>query len=423
MDKELLEKIQSTFLIREIESIEPINAGNINSTFKVKAKGATYIIQKINKYVFKNPPEIMQNIRRVSRHLKKKVLLEGGDPNVEVLHPIDTLDATKFLIYERECYDKEGKPYIDEEYWRMYDWIEGAKTYDNIDSPEIFYEVGKAFGRFQKRLADYPVENLHEAIPDFHNTPKRLMDFKLAILADKAGRLKAIKGQKDHPLKLAIDKIMTYENELNLLEVGKLSGELPIRVAHNDTKINNVMIDEQTGKAICVIDLDTVGKGTLEDYGDAIRSGANPAGEEPENIEDAQLDLELFEAYTRGYLEETLVFNKIGEINEDPKMGLTKNEVEMLYKAPKILALELAMRFITDYLNGDEYFKLKEGQPADFNLTRGLVQLHLAEDMNSKEEQMKEIVEKIVEEIKDKKLKVQNRSSIGVEPDDDEGLR
>jgi len=249
------------------------------------------------------------------------------------------------------------------------------------------------------------------------------MDFKLAILADKAGRLKAIKGQKDHPLKLAIDKIMTYENELNLLEVGKLSGELPIRVAHNDTKINNVMIDEQTGKAICVIDLDTVGKGTLEDYGDAIRSGANPAGEEPENIEDAQLDLELFEAYTRGYLEETLVFNEIGEINEDPKMGLTKNEVEMLYKAPKILALELAMRFITDYLNGDEYFKLKEGQPADFNLTRGLVQLHLAEDMNSKEEEMKEIVEKIVEEIKDKKLKVQNRSSIGVEPDDDEGLR
>ena len=329
----------------------------------------------------------MQNIRRVNRFLEKKVLYEGGNPEREVLHPIDTLDGSRFMI------DENG------DYWRMYNWIEGAKTYDNIDSPEIFYKVGVAFGRFQKRLIDYPAKTLHEAIPDFHNTPKRFKDFQLAVLADKAGRLKEIKGDKNNPLKLAIDYIMDCEDEINLLELGKLSGELPIRVTHNDTKINNVMIDNKTGEAICVIDFDTIGPDTaLVDYGDAIRSGGNPAGEEPKNIKDALLDMELFKSYTRGYLDETLVVTEDGKINEDPEHGLTKNEIELLYKAPRILTIELAMRFITDYLNGDEYFKLKEGQPKDFNLYRGLVQLHLAEDMKQKEKQMKEFVDSYVQE-------------------------
>ena len=387
MDTELLKQIQDTFLIRKINSINTISAGNINSTYRVDAEGASYILQKINKDVFTKPEEVMQNIRRVSRFLEKKVLEEGGNPEREVLHPIDTLDGTRFLV------DEKG------DYWRMYDCIEGARTYDNIDNPGIFYKVGRAFGRFQKRLADYRAEDLHEAIPNFHNTPKRFTDFELAILADKAGRLQAIKGQNNHPLKLAIDKIISYKEELRIFELGKLSGDLPIRVTHNDTKINNVMIDEKTGEAICVIDLDTVGPDTaLVDFGDAIRSGANPVGEEPENIEDANMDIELFEAYTRGYLAETLVVLQNGEINSDPKAGLTQKEISLLYKAPKMLALEQSIRFLGDYLNGDTYFRLKEGKPLDLNLKRGLVQLHLAEDMISKEEQMKCIVESIVDE-------------------------
>ena len=236
MKKEFLKDIQNTFLIRKIKDVKPITAGNINATYRVEAEGGTYILQKINKFVFKNPEEVMQNIRRVSRHLKKKVLLEGGDPTVEVLHPIDTLDASKFLI------DTDG------EYWRMYDWIDGAKTYDNIDSPAIFEKVGGAFGKFQKRLADYTAENLHEAIPDFHNTPKRYTDFELAVLADKAGRLKAVEGNEEHSLNIAIAKIKKYKEEIQLLELGKKIGKLPIRVTHNDTKINNVMIDEKTGE-------------------------------------------------------------------------------------------------------------------------------------------------------------------------------
>lgn len=387
MNEELLKKIEKEFLIRKIKSVSPISTGNINTTYKVEAEGARYILQKINKDVFTNPEDIMQNIRRVSRFLEKKVLLEGRNPEKEVLHPIDTLDGTRFLE------DKNG------DYWRMYDCIEGARTYDSIDNPEIFYKVGGAFGRFQKRLSDYPAENLHEAIPNFHNTPKRFTDFELAVLADKAERLQKIKEQKNHPLKQAIDKIMSYEKELRIFEIGKLSGELPIRVTHNDTKINNVMIDEKTAEAICVIDLDTVGPDTaLVDFGDAIRSGANPAGEEPEIIEDAVMDIELFEAYTRGYLDETLVITKDGKVNTDPKAGLTKKEIDLLYKAPKMLALEQSMRFLGDYLNGDTYFRLKPGQPEDLNLKRGLVQLHLAEDMIAKEDKMKQIVESIIKE-------------------------
>ena len=393
MDKIILEIVQKEFLIPKIKTIKPITAGNINSTYRVECNGSNYILQKINKNVFKKPKEVIQNIKSVSRYLKKKVLEEEGDPAREVLQLVDTLHGTGFIE------DWKG------EYWRMYDWIEGAKTYDYIDNPETFEKVGRAFGRFQKRLADFPTGNLYKAIPDFHNTPKRFSDFKHAILLDKAGRLAAIEGQEEHPLKIAINKVLAAEDEIGLLEDRKASGELPIRVTHNDTKISNVMIDENTGETICIIDLDTVGPDTaLVDFGDAIRSGANPAGEEPENIEDAHIDLELFEAYTIGYLEETLVINEEGKLNTDSKKGLIDNEIKLLHKAPRILTLELVMRFIGDYLNGDEYFKLKEGQPEDLNLRRGLVQLHLAEDMNTKEDKMKSMVNFIARAIIDKGL-------------------
>ena len=388
-----LQDVQEHFLIRKIKDYEPISTGNINSTYMINADGARYILQKINKSVFTKPEEIMQNIRRVNRFLERKVLQEGGNPKREVLHPIDTLDGSRFLV------DEHG------EYWRMYDCIEGASTHDTLDSPETFYKVGQAFGIFHKRLMDYPANSLHEAIPDFHNTPKRFTDFQLAILADKAGRLRAIAGQRNNPLKLAIDKILAAENELRLLELGKISGKLAIRVTHNDTKLNNVMIDDETGEPICVIDLDTVGPDTiLADFGDAIRSGANKAGEETANISDAVMDMELFKNFTSGYLDKTLVITKAGEINEDPKKGLTKNEIELMHKAPRIFTLELAMRFLGDYLNGDEYFKLKQGQPVDHNLQRGLVQLHLADDMLTKESEMKEFIDTYIAE-KEKEVK------------------
>lgn len=393
MDKDVLKKVEETFLIRKIKEIKPISTGNINYTYKIKAEhGDNYILQKINENVFPRPDQVMQNIRRVCRFVEKKILYKGGNPKREVLHPIATLDGTSFLI------DKDGK------YWRMYDLIEGAITYDTVDDEEKFKKVGGAYGEFQDMLSDFDASKLHEAIKDFHNTPKRLLDLKKAIIADKAGRLEAIKNQPNHPLKQAIDYLLNTENDIWLIEGGKASGDLPMRVTHNDTKINNIMFDKKTGNPMCVIDYDTIGPDSwLVDFGDAIRSGANRAGEEPENIKEGILDLGLFKAFSQGYLSKTLKLTKDGKLNENPNLGLTKNEVLLLHKAPRILTLELAMRFITDYINGDEYFKPKEGQPEDINLKRGLVQLHLAEDMRQKENEMEEIINQIVlEKMKDR---------------------
>lgn len=386
MDKQFLEQIERNFLIRKIKNVTVISSGNVNQTYKIEADGANYILQKVNKFAFKKPEEVMQNIRRVSRFLENKVLKEGGNPRREVLHPIDTLDGKRFVLDEQE------------DCWRMYDLIDGAVTYDTSDSEEMFFKVGQAFGQFQNRLMDYDAQTLHEAIPNFHNTPKRLMDLKIAIVADKVGRLAEIKGQPNHPLKKAIDYILSQEQELSLIQIGKVSGKLPIRVTHNDTKINNVMIDEQTGEPICIIDLDTIGPdSSLVDFGDAIRSGANRAGEEPEQLDAAKLDMGLFEAYTKGYLSKTLIMNG-KKINNDPSKGLTQEEIQLLHKAPKILTLELAMRFLEDYLNGDEYFKVKPNQVADINLRRGLTQTYLAQDMATKENEMKKIIDTIIAE-------------------------
>lgn len=395
MNEQFLKQVEEQFLIRKIKKATVISAGNVNSTYRIESNGANYILQKINKFVFKRPEEVMQNIRSVSRFLENKVLKEGGNPKREVLHPIDTLDGNRFFI------DNDG------EYWRMYHLIDGAVTYDTINSEEMFYKVGKAFGQFQNRLINYNTSSLYEAIPGFHNTPKRFMDFKLAIIADKVGRLAEIQGQPNHILQKAIDYIMSKEDELRLIEIGKLYGELPIRVTHNDTKINNVMIDENTGEPICIIDLDTIGPDSvLVDFGDAIRSGANRVGEEPQRLDDAKLDIDLFSAYTKGYLEQTVTVDKNGKVNQDPQKGIIESEIQLLHKAPKILTIELVMRFLEDYLNGDEYFKIKPNQPADINLRRGITQMYLAKDMEIKESEMKKIIETIVaEKIETKKSK------------------
>jgi len=392
MNKELLKVLnqaEKEFIIDDIEEklTESITTGNINTTLKITTKdGEKYSFQKINKEVFKRPDQVMENIFGIWAYLRQKVKKEHGNPSREVLCPIGTLDGKGFMI------DENGN------YWRMYDWIKDAITYDTIDKSERFKQAGGAFGKFHNRLADYPAEKLHEAIPDFHNTRKRFENFQYSVLEDKAGRLKAIAGQLDHPLKKAIDYILSCEKELSLLEDGKKTGKLPLRVTHNDTKINNVMFDNKTDEAICVIDLDTVGKGSvLEDVGDALRFACK-VGEEPDSPKEAIMDEELFEAFIEGYLDETLVITEDGKVNENPKCGLIENEIDLMHKAPRILAMELGMRFIGDYLDGDVYFKRKEGQREDINLHRGLVQLHLAEDMKQKEEEMKEFIESYVQE-------------------------
>jgi len=369
----LLENLAEDFLIGDPVNVKELGNGNINMTYNIFTKdGESYVLQKINKEVFKKPEQVMENIKSVTRYLKKQISVECGDPERETLFPVDTLDGKSFHK------DKNG------EYWRMYGMIEGARTYSEIDNPQMYGKIGAAFGKFQKRMTNYDASQLEEAIPDFHNTPKRYKDFLVAVRDDKAGRIEAIKGKNNHSLKQAIDYLISKKEDIEFIKKGIDDGSLPLRVTHNDTKVDNIMVDNETKEPICVIDLDTVGPDSvLVDYGDGIRSGTNKAGEKTYNLEEVYMDNEHFEEYTKGFL---------GEVKD----SLTKKELEGIYKAPRIMTLELGFRFLADYINGDTYFILKEEDPKDLNLQRALVQIKLSQDMEEKEKYMKEYIESIV---------------------------
>ncbi|MEG1442405.1 MAG: aminoglycoside phosphotransferase family protein, partial [Oscillospiraceae bacterium] len=313
-----------------IHDVLPYGDGHINDTYVVNT-AKRFILQRINSDVFKRPDQVMSNIKLVTEHLRAKILACGGNPERETLTVIPTVDGKDF--YKTE----------DGEYFRMYAFIEGARTYQIVEEPRHFYNAARAFGRFQKLLADFPATDLYETIPDFHNTPKRLENLKKAIKEDKMGRLSSVKAE--------VDFALAREKDTPLITDAIADGSVPLRVTHNDTKYNNVMIDDETGDAICVIDLDTVMPGSLlYDYGDSLRFGTNPSDEDERDLSLVYSDLNLFEHFTRGYLE---------ELNDT----LTDREVELLPMSAKLMTLECGMRFLTDYLEGDTYFKThRDGQ-------------------------------------------------------------
>jgi Ser/Thr protein kinase RdoA (MazF antagonist) len=346
-----------------IEAV-PYGSGHINDTYAASFRlrnGRThrYILQRINHRVFREPEKLMENIEGVTKHLRRKMLLAGRDPGRETLNLVPTISGSPFLKTE------EG------EYWRSYIFIENARTYDVVENRDHFRNGGKAFGRFQEGLGDFPAEKLHETIPDFHNTKKRYNAFLKAVEQDAANRAASAGLEIDFVAKRAADAAVLVD----LLEVGAL----PLRVTHNDTKFNNIMIDDNTGEGICVIDLDTVMPGlSLYDFGDSIRSGTNPAAEDEKDLSKVWMELELFECFTRGYLESARDF-------------LVPAELEYLPFAAKLMTFECGMRFLTDYLNGDTYFKVhREGH----NLDRARTQFKMVSDMESKMDRMQEIVRK-----------------------------
>lgn len=363
MKSDLIEVISGFDFIGEFVSVEPLDCGNINDTYIVTYKSNEginkYIMQKINHYVFKEPNNLMKNIIAVTEHIRKKVMEQGGDPTRETINFVSVKEGG--FIHRCAC----------GEYWRAYIYIDDVKTYQLVEEPVHFLNAGRAFGKFQRFLRDFPAEDLYETIPDFHNTPKRYQAFLKAVEEDAAGRVKdlaeeiAFIEQRAKYLSMVVD----------LIE----KGDIPLRVTHNDTKFNNVLIDNRTGEGICVIDLDTVMPGSsLYDYGDSIRSGANIAGEEELDLSKVAMDLTLFEEFTRGFLEHTSDF-------------LTPCEIEYLPFSAILITIELGMRFITDYINGDVYFKTsRPGQ----NLHRARVQFRLASDMEAKYESMKAIVDR-----------------------------
>ncbi len=363
MDKILKDIIPNfNFAGKYIES-QPLNCGNINDTyvlsFKENKQVIRYILQRINHHVFKRPDILMENISAITSHIRDKVILTGGDPMRETLNFIPTVKG----IFVYLC--SKGN------YWRSYRYIDDVKSYQAVEDPIHFYNAGKAFGKFQKMLSDFFAEGLHEVIPDFHHTPKRFKELVEAIEKDLVGRVKSVKDE--------INYIKERQAEMSVIVDLIKNGEIPIRVTHNDTKLNNVLIDNKTGEGICVIDLDTVMPGSsLYDFGDAIRFGANTGKEDEEDLSKVSLDLELFEHFTKGFLELTRDF-------------LAPLEIKHLVFSTKLITLELGMRFLADYINGDVYFKTRY---KNHNLDRARVQLKLLADIEDKYEEMNKIVEK-----------------------------
>lgn len=346
------------------------NDGHINNTFVLEfddglGKIKSYLLQLINTNVFKNPDELMENIVGVTEYLRKIVVDNGGDPERECLNVYFTSD---------------GKPYYrdaDGNCWRCYNFITGAHSCQSIDDPETFANAARAFGKFQCLLADYPSETLHETIPNFHNTLSRFADFEKAVSDNIAGRANSVRDE--------IDFVLARRDDAGVLVKLLEKGKLPLRVTHNDTKLNNVMFDNETDEGICVIDLDTVMPGlSLYDFGDSIRFGANTAAEDEKDLSKVSLSLPLYREYTAGYL------STAGQ-------SLTPTEVEYLPFSAKLMTFECGMRFLTDYLNGDTYFRIAYD---DHNLDRCRTQFRLVEDMERKMEDMKAITQEIYSRIK-----------------------
>lgn len=341
-------------------NVSPYGDGHINDTF-VADSTPRYILQRINTSIFKNPDELMENIESVTEHLREKIIANGGNPDRETLTVIRTVDDKPYYRAENgNCY-------------RVYKFITDTISLNLPENPYQFETSAKAFGRFQNMLADFDASKLHETIPNFHHTPKRIEALKLAMEENLAGRKDEIQN--------VYDEYMKFEEICCKIQQGLDSGNIPLRVTHNDTKLNNVLFDKDSLEGICVIDLDTVMPGSLlYDYGDSLRFGASTAVEDEADLDKVYFDLEYFESYTKGFLSE------LGT-------KITKSEIELLPLSALILTFECGIRFLTDYLNGDTYFKIHF---PGHNLVRSKNQLKLCQDIYAKLDKMAEIVNKYV---------------------------
>ena len=357
------EAIDGFKLHGELKECIRYGSGHINDTYRLTYETSQgtkrYILQRMSRNIFKKPVELIENISGVTSWLRKKIIENGGDPERETLTLVKSQTGLPYFV------DSDG------EYWRVYLFIEGATCYDAVKDDNDFYQSAVAFGHFQQLLADYPAETLHETIKDFHNTPDRLKKFKKAVAEDVCGRAASV--QKE------IDFILEREELTHALYDMQLDGRLPLRVTHNDTKLNNIMIDDATGKAICVIDLDTVMPGlTANDFGDSIRFGASTALEDERDLSKVSCDLHLFDVYAKGFI-------------EGCGGALTDLEIEMLPMGAILMTFENGIRFLTDHLEGDHYFHIhREGH----NLDRCRTKLTLVKDMQEKLPQMNEIIRK-----------------------------
>lgn len=356
MESNKLKEICSHF---EIDTkIEHYGNGHINDTYLCES-APRFILQKINKNIFKEPEKVMENIVNITNHIGKKIEESGGDKSRGTMTVIRTKDGKSF--------------YIDDEnnYYRIYSFVENSVSYDFVENPIQLYHCGKAFGRFQAMLSDFPAEQLNETIFDFHNTPKRVKQLEDAIKNNAANR--ASIAEKE------IEFALSYSSYADKITRKIADGTVPIRVTHNDTKLNNVLFDKDTNEGLCVIDLDTVMPGSLlYDFGDALRFGASSGNEDETDLSKIWFDLEKYEQFAKGFLSETA-------------NCLTDDEKTLLPLSALIMTYECGIRFLADYLNGDTYFKI---HCENHNLIRCRTQLKLVADIEKKLDKMSEITAK-----------------------------
>ncbi len=363
---EQIKEILNSFKFKgDLESVEPFGSGHINTTYiatyNEDGKERQYILQKVNTNIFKNIDELMDNVFAVTSFLREKIKENGGNPHRETLHYIKTDTGSKYYRCDNgDCY-------------RAYRFVDKSVSYNSVDSAQVFKKSGIAFGRFQKYLSDFPATTLAEIIPNFHNTIWRYEnEFIPAVENNLSGRADTCQAE----IQFVKDRKEDCSRLVNLIE----KGELPIRVTHNDTKLNNVIFDEDTDDAICVIDLDTVMPGlALYDFGDSIRFGANTCAEDEADVSKIKINLEYFKAYAEGFLSEC------GE-------SFNQCEIDNLAFAAKIMTFECGMRFLTDYINGDTYFKTAY---PEHNLVRARNQFALVKDMEDHMTEMEDIIKNI----------------------------
>ena len=344
-------------------SAEPYGNGHINDTLCVTVSAAQgqrrFIMQRVNRYVFQKPEEVIRNIEQVTEYLRGVIASEGGDPQRETLTLVRTKDGKTFT------YDEDG------ELWRMYLFIEDTISRDLPDTTELFALSGEAFGRFQRQMGGFPAASLVESIPDFHNTPARYAQLMDAVARNAAGRL----GEVEEELAFC----RAREKDTHALLDALAAGEIPLRVTHNDTKFNNVLLDAKTGRGVCVIDLDTVMPGLAAyDFGDSIRFGANTAEEDERDLSKVQFSLPMYEAFTRGFLSEA------GRV-------MSRREIELLPMGARLMTLECGMRFLADHLNGDKYFRIHR---PGHNLDRARTQFALVRHMEENWDAMLDVVKR-----------------------------
>lgn len=357
MERKITEQFQ---IPEEVIEVKPFGDGLINSSYVVNTDSKKrYVLQRINTELFKDVDGLMNNIVLVTEFLKGKIRARGGDENRETLSVVRTKDNQAYYLDENN------------QAWRIYPFIEETVSFSTTETEEQFYKTGLAFGKFQETLDDFDASQLVEVIEKFHDTRHRYQQFLDAIENDPVDRVKNVVEEIEFVKSRKADAYRLYD----MLD----AGELPLRVTHNDTKLNNILMDEETLEGICIVDLDTIMPGLLLfDFGDSIRSGANHVSEDEKDLSKVQFDLDLFKAYTRGFL-------------EGSKSILTQAELENLAWGARVITLEQGIRFLTDYINGDTYYPVTH---ETHNLERAKVQMKLVQEM---EEQWDEMVSAVNE--------------------------